>query len=396
MLGEPFQPDNRLLEPFQSRSRPQLIYGPGCVARLGEVCRELGAERIAVITDRGLRAAGHADRVEAVLTDAGGRVSVYDEASENPTEDDAERCARWLRHVQPQLIVGLGGGSAMDCAKAGNFLLTNGGQMRDYWGYGRAQRPLLPMVLIPTTGGTGSEAQSYALIAHRETHQKMACGDPSAAARIAVLDPELTLSCPPAVTAQAGMDALVHAIESYVCTRANPLSRWYAAGAFRYLARGFPGVLRSPESLPHRAAMLWGAHLAGAAIEHAMLGAAHAAANPLTARFGVAHGAAVALMIPHVIDYNAVVAESEYAELLSAAGVPMEPSEPASASLRRRLEHWAQMAGLPRTLSSFGICDHDIAMLAAEAAEQWTAKFNPRPIDAAGFQTLYRAALSPS
>ncbi len=163
------------------------------------------------------------------------------------------------REARPNLIVGLGGGSSIDTAKGCNFILTNGGRMQDYWGYGKAQRPLLPMIVVPTTAGTGSEMQSYALIADEETHQKMACGDPRALSKIALLDPALTLSQPLAVTVATGLDALAHALESAVCTRRNPVSRRYAFTAFRYSARSFPRVLAAPHDLAARGKMLLGA-----------------------------------------------------------------------------------------------------------------------------------------
>src|SRR5207249_10078818 len=186
----------------------------------------------------------------------------------------------------------VGGGSAMDCAKGINFLLTNGGRMADYQGFGKAKKPMLPSIGIPTTAGTGSEAQSFALIADEQTHMKMACGDRKAAFHIAILDPEVTVSQPAKVTAITGVDALSHAVESYVTTRRNPLSQLFAREAWRLLQANFEKVLRRPDNLEARSAMQLGAYLAGSAIETSMLGAAHALANPLTAHYGMTHGIA--------------------------------------------------------------------------------------------------------
>ena len=167
----------------------------------------------------------------------------------------------------------------MDCAKGVNFLLTNGGEMRDYKGFGKATRPMLPSIGVPTTAGTGSEAQSYALIADEKTHLKMACGDRKAAFRATILDPEVTVSQPPMVTAVTGIDALTHAVESYVCTSATRCRR-RSREAWRLLEgnRNGPAPPRRSGARPHAARPI----LAGLAIENAMLGAAHAAANPLT------------------------------------------------------------------------------------------------------------------
>ena len=241
----------------------------------------------------------------ALLQAAGMEVTCFEQVQENPTTRCVDRCVEVARGAAIDAIVGLGGGSSMDTAKGCNFILTNGGQMKDYWGVGRATRPMLPLLAIPTTGGTGSECQSFALIADEQTHQKMACGDPKAAARIALLDPALTVSQPPRVTACSGIDALAHALETLVTKRRTPLSLIFSREAFRLLIAGLPRVLASPTDLEARGWMLLGAAWAGTAIENSMLGAAHAAANPLTAHFGVAHGQAVGMMLPHVLRFNA-------------------------------------------------------------------------------------------
>jgi alcohol dehydrogenase len=303
----------------------------------------------------------------------------------------AERGAALARAEGVDSLVALGGGSSLDCAKGLNFLLTGGGVMADYRGWGKAARPLLPMIGVPTTAGTGSEAQSYCLISDPRTHEKMACGDPGAAFRLAVLDPTLTVSQPAVVTAVAGYDAVSHAVESCVSTAATPVSDMYAREAFRLLEARYERVLAHPADLEARGAMLLGSHLAGLAIEASMLGATHACANPLTSRYGTTHGVAIALLLPHVVRWNAPFAGGRYAGLLAAAGRPAEPEGPAEA-LARRLEELARAGGLPRRLAEAGVVPDHLPELAAEAAEQWTGRFNPRPLDAAGALEVYRCA----
>src|SRR5204863_1384379 len=172
-----------------------------------------------LVTNPGLEAAGHPQRALASLRDAKLDVFLFDGVEENPTTRHVEACLSFAQAQQIDLIVAVGGGSSMDCAKGTNFLLTNGGSMADYKGFGKATKPMLPSITVPTTAGTGSEAQSFALIADESTHMKMACGDRKAAFRIAILDPEVTVSQPLKVTAVTGIDALAHAVESYVCTR---------------------------------------------------------------------------------------------------------------------------------------------------------------------------------
>jgi alcohol dehydrogenase len=392
----------------------EVVFGPGAVEELGGLAGELGARRAFLVTDPGVRAAGHAGRAAAALAAAGVAARIFDGVAENPTtlhvESGREEAARW----GADLLVGLGGGSAMDCAKGVNFLLTNGGRMEDYRGFGRAKRPMLPSIGIPTTAGTGSEAQSYALIAQAESHEKMACGDRKARFRVVVLDPALAASAPRPVAAAAGLDALSHAVESLVCRRANPVSRMLSREAWRRLAPNFERSLAAPADLAAAAAMLLGAHLAGAAIEVSMLGAAHACANPLTARYGVAHGAAVALLLPHVVRFNSAGASaadappaadphsSRNAERLAAGG---EPGHAAGGTgyaaldgcgsgeeLAARIEAWRGAAGLPARLREVGVEPSALDGLAREAAEQWTAGFNPRPVGAGDLLRLYEQA----
>jgi alcohol dehydrogenase len=251
------------------------------------------------------------------------------------------------------------------------------------------------MIAVPTTAGTGSETQSYALISDAETHVKMACGDKRAAFRVAVLDPELTFTQPPRVTALTGIDALSHAIESYVTKRRTAISVAFSLEAFRNLAPNFARVLAEPLNLDARARMQLGACLAGLAIENSMLGAAHALANPLTATFDVAHGEAVALMLPYVIRRNGQHVDDWYRELVQCAG-PLEgwaAGGAASAALAAWVSDMARRAGLAGTLTELKITGDALPKLAAAAMKQWTVNFNPVELTASDCQTIYESAL---
>jgi alcohol dehydrogenase len=250
-----------------------------------------------------------------------------------------------------------------------------------------------PAIGIPTTAGTGSEAQSYAIISDGDTHEKMACGDPQAAFRAALLDPALTVSQPRAVAAVAGFDAVSHAVESFVTARRSAVSALFAREAWRLLDGHYERVLDAPGDLEARAAMLLGAHYAGVAIEASMLGATHACANPLTARYGTPHGEAIAVMLPHVVRWNGPVADPLYAELLRAAGDEGAP-EGAAERLAARLERMSAHGALPRTLEDLGAARRDLPQLAADAAAQWTGRFNPRPFDERAASGLYERAFA--
>lgn len=386
------------LSPFDQTRRTRLVFGCGVLSRLGELARELGARRVLLVTDRGIVAAGHAGRALDALKDSGVEATVFEDVRENPTTVDIDRCLKVARGQAVDLIVGLGGGSSMDTAKGTNFLLTNGGEIRDYWGVGKATKPMLPLIAIPTTAGTGSECQSAALIADEKTHQKMACLDAKAAARIALLDPELTVSQPQRVTAVTGVDALAHAVETSVTTIRNAVSLMYSHEAFKRLIHALPRVLANPQDIDARGQMLLGAAFAGLAIEASMLGAAHSAANPLTAHFGVVHGAAVGVMLPHVVRFNAAKDEHTrraYAELASAPELAAmaDGVEPAVDALVARLESILNDAGIPRSLADAGVDGGQIRVLAEEAAHQWTAQFNPRSCGITDFLVLYESAL---
>jgi alcohol dehydrogenase len=392
------QMTNKLsLAPFEHHARTRIVFGERVVERVGELARDIGARKILLVTDSGIVGAGHAGRVDKLLKTAGLDCELFDQVRENPTTRDVDRCVEVARSTECDTLIGLGGGSSMDTAKGCNFILTNGGRMQDYWGVGKATKPMLPFIAIPTTAGTGSECQSAALIADEKTHQKMACLDAKCAARLAILDPMLTLSQPQLVAARTGVDAIAHAVETAVTKKRNPFSLMYSREAFRHCMAAFPEVLANPNDLAARGRMLLGASFGGVAIEHSMLGAAHAAANPLTARFGIVHGQAVGMLLPHVVRFNGTNSNvrAEYVELARFAGIvgSIESNESALQGLLNRLESVLDLAGFPRSLGDCGVEREAIAALADEAATQWTAAFNPREVTAKDFAGLYQTAL---
>jgi alcohol dehydrogenase len=363
-------------------SRVQVVFGPGNLAHIGEIAKAQGGSRVLLVTDPGIKEAGHVERAVRVLYQAGLPVKVFDEVGENPTTIHVGKGVIASKAFEPDLIIGLGGGSSMDCAKGINFILTNGGRMQDYWGTDKAAKPLLPFIAVPTTAGTGSDAQSYALITDPDTHQKMACGDAKALPRVALLDPELTATQPAKVAAATGIDAVAHAVESAGSTKRNDVSRRLSVEAWRLLESSFESAICDPGNLDARQRMLLGAHLAGAAIENSMLGAAHALANPLTGLCGVVHGFAVGLMLPHVIRFNSADGNRPYADL------DQDPER-----LAARIESMLHAGKLPRTLRDVDVPESKLPELAKMAATQWTATFNPRKVGETELLAIYRMAL---
>ena len=378
--------------PFDFQPRTRVVFAPGSLDRLGQIARELDFGRTLLVADPGVVEAGHVAAAQRTLAAAGVQAHTFSDFGVNPDSAMVEAGVEFAAPLGVNSIIGLGGGSSLDCAKGINFILTNGGAMADYRGYGKARSALLPMIGIPTTAGTGSEAQSYAVVADAATHMKMACGDPSAAVRVAILDPNLTATAPRHVIATSGFDAIAHAVETSATSKRTPLSDMFSHQAWRLLNHAFERVLLHPGDVEARGAMLLGAHFGGMAIEQSMLGAAHACANPLTARYGMTHGLALAILLPHVVRWNARVASDRYAALLAS---PRRRShdEDASESLAVRLEDLAAAGSLNARLSDRGVDAAHLPELAELAARQWTGGFNPRPFDAAGALEIYRAAM---
>ncbi len=379
------------MQPFDFQSRTRLIFGEGSFERLGALASELGFRRLLLVADQGILACGYVEQATRILTDSRVTVFTFHDFDSNPNTTMIEAGRRFAASLEIDSLIGLGGGSSMDTAKAINFLLTAGGTMQDYWGYGKARAPMLPMIGVPTTAGTGSEAQSYALIADDETHVKMACGDPGAAFKIAILDPRLTVSQPAGVTATAGFDAISHAVETYVTTKRTAASELFSLEAWRLLEANYERVIANPQDIDARGAMQLGAYWAGLAIENSMLGATHACANPLTANYNTEHGVAIGLMLPHVVRWNGSAVGDRYDQLLKHASVTLDRGDAAD-SLAGRLEELLAIGGMPRGLKAAGVPENDLPRLAEEAAGQWTGQFNPRPFGATEALELYRCA----
>jgi alcohol dehydrogenase len=381
-----------------------VTFGPGTFASVGRVAHELGVRHVLIVSDPGIREVGYVAAARRSLEAAGIASDAFTDFSENPDANMIEAGRRAAAALRVDGLIGLGGGSSMDCAKGINFVLTSGGTMADYRGYGKASQPMLPMIGIPTTAGTGSEAQTYAIISDPRTHVKMACGDPKAAFASVILDPELTVSQPAHVAAAAGYDAIAHAVETWVTVKRNDESDAYSRAAWQLLAGAYERVLATPRDIEARGDMLLGAYYAGAAIERSMLGATHACANPLTAHYGTVHGVAIAMLLAHVVRWNSAPSQqletSSYGQRETATEIGRRASTSIVAAryaqlaldLYDRLRAFASAGQFPQGLAAAGVPKQDLDMLAESAAGQWTGTFNPRPFDAAGAREIYEMA----
>lgn len=387
------------MESFDFHLRTRVIFGLGAFQQLGQIARELKFKRTLLVADAGMVACGYVDEATKLLNKTGLDVFHFGEFGENPDTAMVEAGRKFAESLKPDSIIALGGGSSMDCAKGIGFLLAGGGSMKEYWGHDKLSsrqdaKPMLPMLCVPTTAGTGSDGQSYALISDAETHVKMACGDKQAAFKVALLDPRLTVTMPAELTAISGYDAISHAVESFVTKKRNAVSDLFAREAWRLLAANYEQVLADPQNLEARGAMLLGSFYGGTAIENSMLGATHACANPLTKNFGTTHGVAIGLMLPHVVRWNKEAVGARYKELAAIAGLASDAADQTNAveSLAGRLEQLRAAGGLPNSLSSIGVSKTNLPGLAEEAAKQWTGSFNPRDWNVEGAMEVYEKA----
>lgn len=379
------------MAPFAFAHGPRLLAGGGESARLAEL---LPGGRTLFVTDRTVRDLGLAAPALAGLEEAGIEPVVFDAVEQDPSRATLQ--AAVAAGAGCASVVGFGGGSPMDVAKLAAYLIATREDVDTLWGVGKATGARLPLVQVPTTAGTGSEATAVSVITVGGA-EKRGVNSPALLADAAILDPDLTLSVPRAVTAATGIDAMVHAVEAYTSARLkNLLSDMLAREALRLLAGNLMGVLDHPDDREARGAMLLGAHLAGIAFSNAPVAGVHALAYPLGGHFHVPHGVSNALMLIHVLRHNLHAAMPLYAEL----GVLLDPSfaplgrQAQAQGFIERLAALARAAGVPQRLSEVGVGAEHLDLLAAEAMKQERLLINnPCPISQADARRLYEAAL---
>jgi len=370
---------------------PRLVSGAGAAAALGA---HLPPGRCLVVTDATVRKLGLADRALQSLAEAGIEPIVFDAVEQDPSLATLQ--AAVAAGEEASSVVGFGGGSPMDVAKLAAYLLATGEDIDNLWGLGKATGRRLPLVQVPTTAGTGSEATAVAVITVGGS-EKRGVNSPPLAADLAILDADLTLTAPHGVTAATGIDAMVHAIEAYTSARLkNPLSDMLAREALRLLSGNLLRVLEQPGDRRARGAMLLGAHLAGVAFANAPVAGVHALAYPLGGHFHVPHGAANALMLVPVLRHNMHAAMPLYAELGTLLDPDLEPlgRQAQAQGFIAALEKLTGAAGVPQRLSQVGVAARDLDLLAAEAIKQERLLINnPCPISQVDARRLYESVL---
>ncbi len=382
------------MQPFVFNTVPQLVCQPGSALVLAERCRSLGIRRPLLVTDPGLLAIGLVQPVQAALEAAGVRVTLYDQVREDPPEATVEAAAARGRSADVDGVIAVGGGSSMDVAKVVAVLLAGSQPLHALYGVDQVSGGRLPLILVPTTAGTGSEVTPVAVITTGET-TKAGVSSPVLLPDIALLDADLTLGLPPRVTAMTGVDAMVHAIEAYTSKhKKNPLSDILAREALRLLADNIRTAVSEGGNRDARAAMLLGACLAGQAFANAPVAAVHALAYPLGGHYHIPHGLSNSLVLPSVLSYNMPAAETLYAELAEIIVPAATGSVGArAAALVQALQQLIADVGLPATLAEAGVPVTDLPMLATDAMQQQRLLVNnPREVSEADALAIYRAA----
>ena len=380
-------------EPFSFTAPATVTFGPGVIAKLPELASGLGSRAI-VVSDPGIAKAGILDRVLGALDQAAVTAEPYPHVEPNPSIETVDAAHDLFRRTRSAFVVAVGGGSAMDVAKVVAVLAAHGGTVRDYEGMGKVPGPGVPCVAIPTTAGTGSEVTIFSVITDRQRKFKMTVGSPHTVPQVALCDPELTLSMPQPLTAATGMDALTHAIESYINTVHNPIAATLALEAMRLIGRSLRTAFSSGRNLQARTEMLLASTMAAMAFTRTRLGNVHAMSHPLGAHFDIPHGVANAVLLPSVMAWNMIACYDTYPQIASALGEsvdglsPREASEAAVEAVRRL----ARDVQIPERLRDLGVTREAIPRLAEDAMKSGNVLVNPRTTTAADITALFEAA----
>jgi alcohol dehydrogenase class IV len=388
------------MTPFTFQSPSNLLFEAGASRKIAELVEQYGASRIMLVTDKGVRAAGLTGDAEAALSAARISVTIFDGVVADPPSQVIESAAALCRDQKIELVLSVGGGSALDTAKLVAYLAKSPDRLDDIYGVGLAKGQRLPLILVPTTAGTGSEVTPIAIVT-TPTSEKKGVVSPRLIPDWAVLDPELTLGLPSHVTAATGIDAMVHAIEAYTSkVKKNPMSDQLARQALALLSANIRRVFKDGRDLEARSQMLLGSMLAGMAFANAPVAAVHALAYPIGAIFHVPHGLSNALVLPHVLEFNLPAAEALYAEL---AGIIIRPGLQATSSRDRARAFIDEMISIgqdcavPASLSVVGITRDDLKKLSEDAMKQTRLLVNnPRQLTLEDAYAIYSAAYDDS
>ncbi|MFA9424175.1 MAG: iron-containing alcohol dehydrogenase [Sedimentibacter sp.] len=372
---------NNFTSAFSFALPTKIIYGPGCLKELSEEMKAFGGKRPIIVTDKGVRSAGILEKVTAILDNDKIEYIIYDGVEANPKDVNVEEGAKIAREFKADSIIAVGGGSPIDCAKSiGVLLAHNADTIKKYEGKTAATKPLPLLITIPTTSGTGSELTFSSVITDTVNNYKMTVKSQYTAAKVAICDPELTLSLPSHITASTGMDALTHAIEAYTATTAEPISDAVALYAIELIYNNLLTAVNNGSDLEARSAMLLGSMMAGIAFSHSDVASVHCVAESLGGVYDLPHGVCNAIFLPYVMDYNMKYCVEKYARVAKAMGFSYNTIEEGAKAAVVAVKKLAVDVKLP-LFSSLTVKESDFNMLAEMSERNISTGSNPRPMN---------------
>lgn len=364
--------------PYDFFVKSDIVFGCGAIKRLPDILREYNAKKVMLVYDGGVKAAGIADIVLAEMKKAGVEIVIFDGVIPNPTNEVVETAAKIAQDEKVDVFVAAGGGSSIDLTKAVNVLMTNPGPIGQYGGMNLVKNPLLPLIAIPTTAGTSSEITNVSALIDTEKVIKYVVIDNKIVASKVIADPDFTKTMPVSVTAATGMDAITHAVESYISNMATPLTEYNSLAGLKILHEYLPRAVKDGSDMEAREKMMLGCIITGFGFSNANLGLVHAIAHTLSAHFQLAHGMANATVLPYVIAFNAESCPEKMVDMAKTIGLPVSGSlDEDKYLLSKELLRLTKELGI-RTLSQQGIKENDLEMLADDVLHEPVLGFNPR------------------
>jgi len=374
---------------------PEIVFGPGALAELGHCAARLGARRPFLVTDPGLIEAGWVDEAVACLRQSQLYPALWHDVTPNPKDHEIEAAFSRYAESGSDVIIGLGGGSCIDAAKGVAILSGNGGRILAYEGVDKVVRPIPPTVMVPSTSGTGADVSQFAIVTDTAARNKITIISRTLVPEISVIDPRLLTTMPDWLNASTGLDALTHGIEAFVSRAHNPLTDRHALYSVALITRHLLRSQLRPSETASRLAMAQGSLEAGLAFTNAILGATHAMSHQVGGQLDAPHGVVNAVLLPHVIMFNAEVSPGRFVPLAEAAGIRTEGVPPAEAALllAEAVRKLADEVGVPKGLAELGVTDDLVPQLARLTLKDACLATNPRPADARDIEALFRAAL---
>ena len=376
-----------LLKNFTFELPTKIVYGIGASGKLYDQLQRWGAKNVLVVTDKGVQSSGLLAGIEQQLEEANTRFVIFDEVEPNPKDYNVEFGADQARMLDSDCIVAIGGGSPLDCAKAIGVVATHGGAVRQYADSKNITGETLPMIALPTTAGTGSEVTFGAVITDTQEHFKFTVKHVNTAPKVALVDPALTVTMPPALTAATGMDALTHAIEGYTAKVAEPLADAAALYAVELIVQHLKTAVLDGENMEARAGMLLGSLLAGISFSHSDVASVHCIAEALGGKYDAPHGVCNAVMLPEMMAYNMDYCRERYARIATAMGLTFDHPEEGAQKAVEAVRQLAVDVKLPR-FRNLGVQQDDFEELAHNSAINGSNPDNPRPMQQEDYMTV--------